>query len=272
MKRGTWDWSRRLSLSYYSKGPGIAWLIRSSTALFGASEWSVRLPPRSRSASRLRRWRGSQPSGPRLSGVHARHSWLSRSLHFSRYQTPALLMTIDAPYIACWALATCAAWTAYSWRARREAVNRRVDCLRRGDWCRLPVQVFDACCFPGLALFAWSVRVVARPGVAGRAAAACLALAVCVSPVVLVEPAARRRRTPSPAGISPDAGRRSRRAQRLHVPAAMDRVARPGSDRSRGACPRPDVSRHRSWMARSVRCRRDSPCTRRRRCSWPFCS
>src|SRR6266540_530953 len=39
-----WDWSRRLSASYYSKGPGTAWLIALSTSVFGVSEWAVRLP------------------------------------------------------------------------------------------------------------------------------------------------------------------------------------------------------------------------------------
>ena len=39
-----WDWSRHLSLSYYSKGPGVAWTIWASTSLFGHAEWAVRLP------------------------------------------------------------------------------------------------------------------------------------------------------------------------------------------------------------------------------------
>src|SRR5262249_43781947 len=39
-----WDWSRRLDLSYYSKGPGVGWTIAASTKLFGTHEWSVRLP------------------------------------------------------------------------------------------------------------------------------------------------------------------------------------------------------------------------------------
>src|SRR2546423_14475763 len=31
-----WDWSRHLDWSYYSKGPGVAWLIRLSCELFGS--------------------------------------------------------------------------------------------------------------------------------------------------------------------------------------------------------------------------------------------
>jgi undecaprenyl-diphosphatase len=39
-----WEWSQHLDLSYYSKGPLVAWLIAASTALFGHGEWQVRLP------------------------------------------------------------------------------------------------------------------------------------------------------------------------------------------------------------------------------------
>src|SRR6201993_738253 len=37
-----WMWSERLAPGYFSKGPGIAFAIRASTALFGANEFGVR--------------------------------------------------------------------------------------------------------------------------------------------------------------------------------------------------------------------------------------
>ncbi len=37
-----WEWSRRLDLSYYSKGPGVAYTIAFFTALFGDTEFGVR--------------------------------------------------------------------------------------------------------------------------------------------------------------------------------------------------------------------------------------
>ena len=37
-----WMWSERLAPSYFSKGPGIAFAIRASTALFGPTEFGVR--------------------------------------------------------------------------------------------------------------------------------------------------------------------------------------------------------------------------------------
>jgi len=38
-----WDWTRRLQLSYYSKGPLIAWIITAGCKLFGSTELGVRL-------------------------------------------------------------------------------------------------------------------------------------------------------------------------------------------------------------------------------------
>src|SRR5438132_4797963 len=37
-----WMWSERLAPGYFSKGPGIAFAIRASTAVFGATEFGVR--------------------------------------------------------------------------------------------------------------------------------------------------------------------------------------------------------------------------------------
>ena len=39
-----WDWSRRLDICYYSKGPMVAWLIRASCAMLGETMPAVRLP------------------------------------------------------------------------------------------------------------------------------------------------------------------------------------------------------------------------------------
>lgn len=37
-----WMWSERLAPAYFSKGPGIAFVVRASTALFGVNEFGVR--------------------------------------------------------------------------------------------------------------------------------------------------------------------------------------------------------------------------------------
>lgn len=38
-----WDWSRRLDLSYYSKGPMVAYVIAFFTSIFGATDFGVRI-------------------------------------------------------------------------------------------------------------------------------------------------------------------------------------------------------------------------------------
>src|SRR5947199_10761290 len=37
-----WMWSERLAPGYFSKGPGVAFAMRASTAIFGANEFGVR--------------------------------------------------------------------------------------------------------------------------------------------------------------------------------------------------------------------------------------
>jgi 4-amino-4-deoxy-L-arabinose transferase-like glycosyltransferase len=180
-----WDWSRRLSASYYSKGPGIAWLIRASTAVLGISEWSVRLPAAiaffvtSAVAARL----AAEWSPPERSERAAMIAIALVTL-LPAFQLSALLMTIDAPYIACWALALWAAWTAYG-RERDAQPSSAV-------WIACGAAIGVGFLFkysilllvPGLAAFAWAVRGVARDGVAVRIAWAGVAIAICVSPVV----------------------------------------------------------------------------------------
>src|ERR1051325_9048416 len=39
-----WDWSREIDMSYYSKGPATALLIRASCAIFGDTMPAVRFP------------------------------------------------------------------------------------------------------------------------------------------------------------------------------------------------------------------------------------
>jgi undecaprenyl-diphosphatase len=98
-----WEWSRRLDLAYYSKGPLVAYLIRLLTALGGDSPVAIRL------------------GAVVLSAAGA---WALYRLGLAAYGTPgpgllaaiglqitplvwagSLLLTIDAPFLALW---TCA--------------------------------------------------------------------------------------------------------------------------------------------------------------------
>jgi 4-amino-4-deoxy-L-arabinose transferase-like glycosyltransferase len=113
-----WDWSRHLDWSYYSKGPGVAWLIRLSCKLFGSlSVWLT----------------GNEMLAVRLPAVVC-GSMLLVSMYILTIQvsgrhgvallvvavaltTPTIsagssLMTIDSPYACCWGWALVLAYQA----------------------------------------------------------------------------------------------------------------------------------------------------------------
>lgn len=105
-----WEWSRRLDWSYYSKGPGVAWLIWATTNLVGTSEFGVRA--------------GAPIFGGILAlavgilarrvGGDSRDGVLAAAcvLLCPFAQVSSLLLTIDGPYTACWACAATCGWHA----------------------------------------------------------------------------------------------------------------------------------------------------------------
>ncbi len=106
-----WEWSRRLGLSYYSKGPGVAWMIAASTGLFGVSEWAIRLPAALSSAigglalARL----ANDITGDQRAGFLAVVAFSVIPI----FQFEALLMTIDPPFMASWIICAWIAWHAF---------------------------------------------------------------------------------------------------------------------------------------------------------------
>ncbi len=119
-----WDWSRRLDLSYYSKGPGVAWVIAASTRLLGTFEWAVRLPAAVASCVATL---ALAHLATRLCRGDERVGFLSAVLYQMApvFYATSQFMTIDAPYFACWVLAAAAGW--------RIAAGRR----RATDWLLL---------------------------------------------------------------------------------------------------------------------------------------
>ena len=103
------EWSQRLDWWYFSKGPGIALIIRAGTALFGHTEFGIRFfaPVFGLGTSLL---------------VH----WLARRIYDARvafwtvivmsvtplFNAGSLLMTIDGPSIFFWAASLCTLWLA----------------------------------------------------------------------------------------------------------------------------------------------------------------
>lgn len=191
-----WDWSRRLDWSYYSKGPGIAWTIGASTALFGPAEWAIRLPAvlaGACGALALAALTRRASGGDHRAALVAAGAFLLVPV----YQATGLLMTIDGPYVACWIGACVAAWGAMverrnlSWWAMLGAL------LGIGFLYKYTILLL----IPGLIVFAWlharareSKPETRNPKPDGRAkpispaAGALLALIVfafCASPVFI---------------------------------------------------------------------------------------
>lgn len=111
-----WDWSRLPDWSYYSKGPGVAWLIWAMTNLLGESELGVRA-----GAALFGSVATVGVAGMTWSAFRDRRAMLIAVAMFNLipfYQVGALLMTIDMPYVACAALACWASVNALHRRCR----------------------------------------------------------------------------------------------------------------------------------------------------------
>jgi 4-amino-4-deoxy-L-arabinose transferase-like glycosyltransferase len=99
-----WDWSRQLDLSYYSKGPLVALLIRASCAAFGDVMWAVRFPA-------LVLGVGTSLLTYALTKKLFGSDRLALGAVLLNHIVPmfiagSVLMTIDPPFYFCWALAT----------------------------------------------------------------------------------------------------------------------------------------------------------------------
>ena len=98
-----WDWSRRLDWCYYSKGPLVALLIRGSCELFGHSAFAVRFPAVVSGVALLA---GMAKLAHQVTGDR-RFAFLvvAAASTLPGITAAGLLMTIDAPFLACWAWA-----------------------------------------------------------------------------------------------------------------------------------------------------------------------
>lgn len=95
-----WDWTRRLQLSYYSKGPLIAWLIGMWTGVFGDTELGVRFGALAGSALAqvmLFLGVGRLFGRPRLALLT-----LGVANTTPLFMVAGVLMTTDGPLLLCW--------------------------------------------------------------------------------------------------------------------------------------------------------------------------
>lgn len=106
-----WDWSRNLDLSYYSKGPLVAWLIRGSCELFGAASVAltgdltaaVRLPAALCHGVLLAAWYllAARAFGSPALGL----ATVAATASLPLVRAGAVVTTIDPPFLVCWAWA-----------------------------------------------------------------------------------------------------------------------------------------------------------------------
>jgi 4-amino-4-deoxy-L-arabinose transferase-like glycosyltransferase len=104
-----WMWSERLAPAYFSKGPGVAFAIRASTAIFGANEFGVRFfsPVLAAGTSLLLFYLAR-----RLFNVNV-GLWLVIALNVTPiFNIGAFLMTIDPLSIFFWTAAMFTFWLA----------------------------------------------------------------------------------------------------------------------------------------------------------------
>ncbi|MEL7471686.1 MAG: glycosyltransferase family 39 protein [Planctomycetota bacterium] len=175
-----WEWARRPALSYYTKGPGVAWVIAATTSIIGDTAFGVRAGAALFGAiaayfiARLAR---------EVSGDHRAGFFAAAIFHLvPLFQALGILMTIDGPYVACWAAACF-----YGYRA-----------LARGSFAGWPLLgltlglgfLFKYTMLllpPALALYAWMARgrVERSPRAALGLLTAVIAFGLAISPVLI---------------------------------------------------------------------------------------
>src|SRR2546423_4911683 len=104
-----WMWSERLAPAYFSKGPGVAFAIRASTMLFGATEFGVRFfSPVLAAATSLLLFYFAR----RLFGVSVA-LWVVLGLNLTPiFNIGSVVMTIDPLSIFFWTAAMISFWLA----------------------------------------------------------------------------------------------------------------------------------------------------------------
>jgi 4-amino-4-deoxy-L-arabinose transferase-like glycosyltransferase len=104
-----WMWSERLAPAYFSKGPGIAFAMRASTAIFGANEFGVRFfSPILAAGTSLLMFYFARRLFSAMAGL-----WTVLALNvIPIFNVGAFLMTIDSLSVFFWLAAMFTFWLA----------------------------------------------------------------------------------------------------------------------------------------------------------------
>ncbi|HVZ98926.1 MAG TPA: glycosyltransferase family 39 protein [Caulobacterales bacterium] len=102
-----WAWSRHLDFGYFSKPPLIAWVVAGATALFGDSEWAVRLAaPVAQALAALALFGLGRSMYGAAAGVWAGLLWLL----LPGVWLSSGIMSTDALVLPLWSVALFCAW------------------------------------------------------------------------------------------------------------------------------------------------------------------
>src|SRR5437879_2282788 len=102
-----WMWSERLAPAYFSKGPGIAFAIHASTAVFGANEFGVRFfSPLLAAGTSLLLFYFARRLFNGTAGLWAVIALIVTPI----FNIAEFLMTIDALYVIFWLATMFTCW------------------------------------------------------------------------------------------------------------------------------------------------------------------
>ncbi|MEQ1617051.1 MAG: glycosyltransferase family 39 protein [Terricaulis sp.] len=102
-----WAWSRSFEFGYFTKPPLVAWVIGATTAVFGDSEWAVRLAaPLAHAVAALALFGIGRAMYGAWAGFWAGLGWLL----IPGVTLSATIMSTDALLLPLWALALLSLW------------------------------------------------------------------------------------------------------------------------------------------------------------------
>ncbi|MFO0857116.1 MAG: glycosyltransferase family 39 protein [Phycisphaerales bacterium] len=175
-----WVWAQNLDLSYYTKGPGVAWAIYASTNVFGNAEWAVRLPAVIASAIGA-----ISLAGLSFDITKSRRITFLTAIAFHlvpSFLSLALLMTIDGPLVACWAFAAWCAWRGFAMQRLPWLLGLGLA-LGIGTLFKYTMLL----ALPGLVtwLFAWRHEAFSKRGTIPTLLIAMLLFGACLLPIII---------------------------------------------------------------------------------------
>jgi undecaprenyl-diphosphatase len=157
-----WEWSRRLDLSYYSKGPLVAYLIFAGTSLFGDTVFGIRILAVLfsamstvlvyRFAGLLCGEEGGKPAPPDLSAPGSRGSPAALAAALLSQVIPlfsagGVLFTIDTPFMFFWIAGLYGFWRAVDGEGKTVHWILTGICVGLGFLAKYSMALFFPCGF-----------------------------------------------------------------------------------------------------------------------------